>query len=226
MKTNLLTLEIPEDSGRLPEWLESHLMGRDLQQVATELRVLGNASEDPAVSLSEVLGDKIQEVLQVGLRSLSRAQLRQLLRQPQLLMELQDLVLDEGGEYWMTVPHGDDITDNTKKTWTKLKGAIAEDAPKSEMARPSKAWLWAGAGWLAATAAAVALFFVRADRVHQLEDRVTQQSAELKSLRNDLLAQQRVVPPDLPGVDESLVNATADPPDGPDGDPPDLPVIQ
>jgi hypothetical protein len=229
MKTNLLTLEIPEDLDRVPEWLEDHLLGRDLRQVATELRVLGGASEDPAVSLSDVLGDKTQEVLQVGLRSLSRAQLRQLLNQPQLLMELQNLVLDEGGEYWMTVPHSDDSAENTKKTWSKLKGALAEDAPKSEIVRPTptnrKPWLWAGAGWLAATAAAVALLFVRADRVQELEDRVAQQTAELKSLRSDLLAQQRVVPADLPGTDESLVSATADPRDLPDGDPQDLPEI-
>src|ERR1044072_9038503 len=114
MKNKLLTLEIPDDPERVAEWLEGHLLGLDLHQLVTELQVMQSDTAPPA-ELKDVLGDKRQEMLQAGLRSLTTAQLAQLLNEPRLLIELQGLVLKEGGEYWKTVPQSDEVANNTKK---------------------------------------------------------------------------------------------------------------
>jgi hypothetical protein len=226
----LLALDIPDDPEHLPEWLEGHLLGTDLREIVTELSILGGPTAGPALTLSQVLGDKSHDVLVLGLRCLPRSQLRQLMQRPQLLLDLQGVVLEQGGEYWLTLPVSEEIAKNSQQTWQRIKEIIREDSMQITAARPIKPdrrpWFWAGAGWLAATAAGIALLFVRTDRVHQLEDRVAQQSAEVDSLRKNLLAQQQVVPADLPDSDVKLfVGTSANPGDLPDDDPPDLPEI-
>ncbi|MBI1831917.1 MAG: hypothetical protein HYR84_10760 [Planctomycetes bacterium] len=231
----LLTFEIPDDPALVPAWLEGHLMGLDLQQVVMELGALGGAVDGPNLELQDVLGDKAAEVLQIGLRSLSRDQLRRLLKCPQLLLELQRLVLDEGGEYWTTVPEAADAQENTRKTSDKVRAAMRGDGPKSEIARPGLSfrhpWIWSSAGWLVAAAAVLFAFFVPGAQVRQLENRLAEQTAKANDLVAKLneqqgLARVRFDPAELPDSEGALVAASADPLDLPPDDPEDLPQIQ
>ena len=147
----LHVFDIPDNPALLPTWLEGQLMGLDLHQLVTELSVFHGPAEEPALSLYDVLGGQQLAVLQTGLRALSRLQLRQLLRQPQLLLDMQRLVLDEGGDYWVTLPASEEVARLSQETWRQVQ-EVLQAQPVVRRHRP---WpmLWAGL----ATAAAVIL---------------------------------------------------------------------
>lgn len=237
----LHTLEIPDDPILLAEWLEGHLMGLQLGPLVTELEVLGGTDKETTHSLHAIPDEQLSIVLQLGLRSLAREQLRQLLRQPRSLLELQRLVLEEGGTYWDTVPRSSKQEQNSRQTWRHVERTLAASASPGQTVPSSahRAWYLAGVGWLAATAAAIALC-VFVDQAHQLQSRVGLQNAAIQALRKDLQAVgvNRVEPADLPEAGGEFVSAIqgaddlpeaepppAGPPDLPGNDPTDLPEI-
>src|SRR5262245_17287775 len=97
---SLHAMEIPDDPAQLPGWLEGHLLGLGLAELVAGLTAVHGAARRGGPSLEEVLGQRRQAVLTGGLRELPRDALRQLLLHPQLLLELQELVLTEGTGYW------------------------------------------------------------------------------------------------------------------------------
>jgi hypothetical protein len=101
---NLVSMDIPDDPGELPTWLDRHLVGLDLAALVAELTAVHGRGQAP--TLDEVLGSQRPAVLADGLAALPRPALRQLLRHPALLVELQDLVLAEGGPYWEQLTGG------------------------------------------------------------------------------------------------------------------------
>src|ERR1043165_6031694 len=96
----LQTFDIPQDPALLAEWLEGHVLGLDLRQLVMELEILGGSDAEPKATLNDVLGDQLPDVLQLGLRSLSPAQLRRLRGQPGWLRELPPRGLEEAGASW------------------------------------------------------------------------------------------------------------------------------
>jgi hypothetical protein len=100
---NLLAMAIPDDPAELPDWLAQHLVGLDLAQLVAELSAVHAPPAGGAPWLAEVLGEWQEAVLREGLQALPPERLRQLLRWPRLLLELQELVLSEGGPYWNQV---------------------------------------------------------------------------------------------------------------------------
>ena len=224
---NLYLFDIPDDPGLLPKWLEGHLMGLHLRQLVAELSVLGKRESNFKAALGDVLSAERGKVLQAGLGSLGPVQLRQLIGQPELLLDLQRLVLDEGGDYWATVPVSAGLKDNSSQTLKYIKESLGAENKATVLWRAKSVlkdpWAWAGAGWLSAAAAVLFAVLVQGTQVHQLENRVTQQAALTDSLRKELndqhaLARSRAQPADLP---EFVVYT--DPPDLPPDDPPDLP---
>ncbi len=92
-------LDIPDDPQTWPAWLEGHLVGTELGELVDELTVtLAPTTDGP--TLAEVCGDKLPSVLQCGLSALSATQVRLLLKHPQRLLDLQERILCDGGEYW------------------------------------------------------------------------------------------------------------------------------
>jgi hypothetical protein len=91
--------DIPEEVADLPRWLDGHLVGPDLGMLAAELSAIHDSSSAPP-SLDAVLADQRRSVLSEGLQALPRERMRQLLIHPSLLLQLQELVLIEGGAYW------------------------------------------------------------------------------------------------------------------------------
>lgn len=96
----LIALDIPDDPAALPGWLDRHLVGLDLAALVAELEAVHGPPSAPLDSLDQVLGDRRDEVLERGLAALSADRLRTLLRRPALLLDLQELILVEGGAYW------------------------------------------------------------------------------------------------------------------------------
>jgi hypothetical protein len=99
----LIALEIPDDAADLAGWLDGHLVGLDLSALVAELETIGRLGERPAtppLSLETILGKEREVVLARGLASLSQDRLRQLLRHPRLLLDLQELIRSSGRPYW------------------------------------------------------------------------------------------------------------------------------
>lgn len=99
----LHALGIPDDPAELPGWLEQHLVGLDLAALVAEMEAVHRPGPSEPAALGRVLGDRRDEVLGRGLAALPPERLGQLLRQPRLLLELQELVLSSGGDRWRRV---------------------------------------------------------------------------------------------------------------------------
>jgi hypothetical protein len=97
---NLHALEIPEDPNQLPGWLDRHLCGPDLGELVAELAAVHGGRGETGRSVRDVLGRSLSSVLAGGLGRAPSTAVRQLLRSPHLLLELQELVLTSGGPYW------------------------------------------------------------------------------------------------------------------------------
>jgi hypothetical protein len=94
----LLIAELPKNGAELAAWLEGHLVGLDLQALVAELSAVhGDVSQD---TLEKALENRMGEVMESGLSGLSSNLLGRLLRQPTLLLELQERVIESESPYW------------------------------------------------------------------------------------------------------------------------------
>jgi hypothetical protein len=99
----LPALDMPDDPQLIPGWLERHLMGVELGELVAELEAVHGPAETPT-TLDKVCGQEFSQILEHGLSVLSREQVRRLLKQPDLLLELQEQALIHGGAYWASIP--------------------------------------------------------------------------------------------------------------------------
>jgi hypothetical protein len=104
MSTTLkpIALDMPEDEAELAGWLERQVVGERLGPLVAELEGIHGPPAHTA-SLDQVLGGRRDAVLHSGLSSVPYERFGLLLRQPRLLLELQELVLISGGPYWETL---------------------------------------------------------------------------------------------------------------------------
>jgi hypothetical protein len=99
--TTPLVLDLPDDPAELAPWLDRKLVGLGLGRLVAELEVVhAGQAGGPAPALNAVLAGRLPAVLDTGLSALSRPALRELLRHPRLLLDLQERVLVDGGPYW------------------------------------------------------------------------------------------------------------------------------
>jgi hypothetical protein len=96
----LLTMTIPDDPAGLAVWLEERLVAPDFARFVAELTALHPDTPGDRQPARELLGRWTVETLDQGLGRLPPDLLRHLLRQPSNLIDLQELVLAEGGSYW------------------------------------------------------------------------------------------------------------------------------
>lgn len=93
-------LDLPDSQAGLADWLEMHLTAGDsLNALVAELTAVAGPVEAPA-SLQDVLSPADRAVMESGLSAASLECLQQLLRQPDLLLDLQERVLLEAHPYW------------------------------------------------------------------------------------------------------------------------------
>jgi len=95
----LLCAEMPEQLDQVKPWLERWLVRPELFDLVAELHALRQPGRTPA-SVSESLGEQWGKVLRQGLAPLGSKELGMLLTNPVLLLEMQELIVEQGGDYW------------------------------------------------------------------------------------------------------------------------------
>ena len=127
------SLERPDTMPELAHWLERQLVGDDLGTLIAELRSVSPSKGSDAPSLNELLGPNFTEVFHAGLAALSEDQLRTLFRYPDRLLEFQELVLIEGGNYWDTVPRPETLVADSERKWQTLQNHLALPIPQKRV---------------------------------------------------------------------------------------------
>jgi hypothetical protein len=155
---------VPDDPDLLPGWLEERLVGGELRALVAELAALHNAAP-PQNSIRDQLGPAaVEAILRNGFSALGPAEgqklAQHLLRQPYHLLELQALVLAEGGPYWDALPRPPELLDQVARgrepLARKLLGPLVETSPSRSNERKAA---WYRSTWVAVAATAALVFF-------------------------------------------------------------------
>jgi hypothetical protein len=154
----MLTLaEIPNSSTDLVPWLECQLVGLRLRDLVIELVALQERAGDnrgTRTALGQLLGDNLQEVMDQGLGAASTGQVQALLRQPELLLQLQSRILAEGGDYWDRLPRAAEHEAANGRVLATLQRPPLQ--PETSPAAPVRTRRYPA--WAAPLAVAAALF--------------------------------------------------------------------
>jgi hypothetical protein len=128
----LVLATLPDDAAHLPVWLEEHLVGGTLRALVSEL-VAVHRPTPPTDSVRDRLGPLLSGVLERGLAALPPELITLLLQQPYYLIELQGIVLQEGGPYWDTVHRTDEfqaaVRTGRARVEAELSGPASEPGP-------------------------------------------------------------------------------------------------
>ena len=155
-------VDIPDDATNLATWLERHLVDSSLGELVAELSASHSAELPQTETLETLLGTKLKAVLSRGLSALSESDLRRLVGHPWLLLDLQERIFIEGGDYWSTSSSTAEEDHAITRVWTRVSEQIAHETPltiaKSENAiKPTKGKSRLGA-WIGTMVLAVAAF--------------------------------------------------------------------
>lgn len=155
----LNSLNLPEDRQLLAEWLEELICSEHLTQTALEWEELADVREvSSSLTLAELAGEQLAEIVENGLKGLPEEDLRQLLTQPAAMLELQDRVLSHGSQYWLKRIQG--APDDS--TWERLQDQLGEPfavrMPVETKSRSSRRF-WSAMGSVLAIAACLILGF-------------------------------------------------------------------
>lgn len=99
-------LDIPDDDAQLPGWIEQMLVSPEFGEIASQLQFLNQSASSQGssaiVAPTKSLDDAtLREIATDGLASRDLETCRQLLRHPQSLVDLNDLIFEHGSDYWM-----------------------------------------------------------------------------------------------------------------------------
>jgi hypothetical protein len=134
--TNFPALDLPDDRSQWAGWLELQLVGLALGKIVRQLVLLG-ANRKPEISLREWLGESKRTILTQGLSSISEQQLQVLIRNPSLLIQLQEMVLLEGGEFWEKIPRTEEHLELAKESESKFLASLQVGTPDDLRENPT-----------------------------------------------------------------------------------------
>ncbi|MFN8707283.1 MAG: hypothetical protein ACK526_06925 [Planctomyces sp.] len=101
---------IPTEHEELIPWLEKAVTGIHLGTLVSELAVIHGTHQPElgsvSVSLQEICGDSLSEVLEQGLKVLRAEQIQLLMTHPASLLELQEQAFVNGSAYWTDLADG------------------------------------------------------------------------------------------------------------------------
>lgn len=130
----LRSLDIPERNDELASWLERELLDVHLLELVAGLEAFRSApAEAPAIE--DLLGDECEAVLTSGLSALTTAQLQALLRHPRRLLDLQELVLEQGGDYWQRLPTPPQTQSLVDTAWAQIQSHLTTPSTGASLAR-------------------------------------------------------------------------------------------
>jgi hypothetical protein len=136
---SLILLDMPGEPAELVRFLEEKIARPKLSQLIAELQAARAALDLPedksSPDLDRFLGQQRQQVLEQGLSGLNEDEIQSLLRFPQLMWDLQDLILDEGGNYWLELMNrGVERTTLPSEIITTLAGRKSAPTPRMPQA--------------------------------------------------------------------------------------------
>ena len=136
---NLVAMTIPDDPTELPRWLERRLVSSDFARFVAELSAAHPERSKDRLPARQLLGDWYRKALADGLAGVPVGVLKQLLRHPKCLLELQEAILTEGGTYWdAVVNRADDLTpafDRGKAALEAMFGSRTQPNPPTPFPR-------------------------------------------------------------------------------------------
>lgn len=131
---NPLALELPEDHSLWATWLDHQVVGPDLRLLVRQWELLAGINSElfPEESWEQRLvaqfTDQLPKILAYGLGALSSDELRRFLRQPRLLLALQEQVFMNGGPYWERLSRSAMHLDDSAGSSYKVRAAVRETA--------------------------------------------------------------------------------------------------
>lgn len=130
---NLYALDIPDSPAELSPWLERQLAGLHIAELVAELSAIHGSNAGRGRTLDEVLGWQLPRVLEVGLGEVPQSALRELLKQPRLLVDLQERIFIEGGSYWDRLSQrADDVRHHVDAGWSRVSTMVGEGDASAE----------------------------------------------------------------------------------------------
>lgn len=114
---------MPDDPQARSRWLDEQLVGDRLGDLVDELMALGQP-QTARGSLAELIGKYRKELLARGTGALPEPMRRQVLQAPDYLLELQELVLLEGGPYWNSLPRPNRLTNIVERSRAAILAQI------------------------------------------------------------------------------------------------------
>jgi len=141
--------EIPDEVSDWPSWLEQQIVGMSLYDLVVGLKAINEASDanptlydhdsysvagsistdEASPTLQQVCGEQLPTIYESGLGVLSTEQIGSLFTNPELLLELQELVLIEGGSYWDSVEQSSEDKLVVERHVAKTLTAIGQVRP-------------------------------------------------------------------------------------------------
>lgn len=96
----LHTFDAPTELNDLKLWIESFVASASLGDLVAEMQAAAPDIDLPTPDVEEVIGDDLPAVLAGGMNSLGDVKFEKLISNPALLLDLQELILVDGGKYW------------------------------------------------------------------------------------------------------------------------------
>ena len=140
MPHTLHSLTIPDDTTELGLWLDKYLISDVLSDLVGELACLSGNEQTPATEadVKTVLGNDLEPLLAIGCAALDRQKMKELLRRPQLLLPLQEMILlqEQSNSHWKKLLDESEslsqIAESTKKVIDKQLSSSSEQLPNDQ----------------------------------------------------------------------------------------------
>ncbi len=97
--SNMIAFDIPESPDEIAKWLESIICEGDLRSLVAQL-ISVHGVADQRIEIDAFLAEDRQAMLAQGLCALPASKIQSLLMTPVLLLDLQQKIMAEGGDYW------------------------------------------------------------------------------------------------------------------------------
>ncbi len=126
----LSSLTMPDKTSDWALWLQSQFVKDNLIDFVRELQVIVGEQPASQLNIQKLLGDNLKRVNKYGLSELTESQIFVLFQQPQLLLELQEQVLLNGGDWVETqLAAVDEISFDER--WMQITNRLKQQHPKS-----------------------------------------------------------------------------------------------
>jgi hypothetical protein len=139
---SLIVPTIPDDAAQLAPWLERQLVGLDLVRLVGELHAIHKPAAREQAPVTDLLAGHLDRIYTQGLGGVPRKVLRHLLTHPGLLLQLQELILENGGPFWDECGHDYDAMNTHVESGRHRLGTLVRTILPQRTERASRSvWL-------------------------------------------------------------------------------------